>query len=173
MNVFKLLSRSSKAAQTSPAQKLPSSGAVANPQLFGHDEPTHPSDTSNTSRKRKRGQNLADASASATELPADLDFFGGGASKDSESSGNTLSKKQRKKQKQQERKEEAILQEGAGEIEEEPYNADECKRVLRSHKLKVAILDDFATQVEEPSKEKKSKKRKKEKWKEKKEKKKS
>ncbi|CAN9336379.1 unnamed protein product [Alternaria alternata] len=163
MNVFKLLSRSSKAAQTSPAQKLPSSGAVANPQLFGHDEPTHPSDTSNTSRKRKRGQNLADASASATELPADLDFFGGGASKNSESSGNTLSKKQRKKQKQQERKEEAILQEGAGEIEEEPYNADECKRVLRSHKLKVAILDDFATQVEEPSKEKKSKKRKKEK----------
>jgi ATP-dependent RNA helicase DDX52/ROK1 len=163
MNVFKLLSRSSKAAHTSPAQKLPSSGAVANPQLFGHDEPTQPSETSNTSRKRKRGQNLVDASSSATELPADLDFFGSGASKDSEANGGTLSKKQRKKQKQQERKEEASLQDNANEIEEELYDVDECKRILRSHKLKVAILDDFAPQVEEQSKEKKSKKRRKEK----------
>ncbi|KAG9188392.1 ATP-dependent RNA helicase DDX52/ROK1 [Alternaria panax] len=162
MNVFKLLSRSSKAAHTSPAQKLPSSDAVANPQLFGHDEPTQPSETSNTSRKRKRGQNLADTAPTATELPADLDFFGGGAGKDSELNGGTLSKKQRKKQKQQERKEEASQQEGADEVEEEPYHVDECKRILRSHKLKVAILDDFAPQVQDQRKEKKSKKRNKE-----------
>jgi ATP-dependent RNA helicase DDX52/ROK1 len=97
-------------------------------------------------------------------LPADLDFFGGGTSKDPEVNGGTLSKKQKKKkQKQQERKEEASLQDDADDIEEEPYDVDECKRILRSHKLKVAILDDFAPQVEEQRKEKKSKKRMKEK----------
>ncbi|KAI4957922.1 hypothetical protein J4E86_005062 [Alternaria arbusti] len=164
MNVFKLLSRSSKAAPSSSAQKLPSSGAVANPQLFGHDDPAQPSDTSSPSRKRKREQNGRDASPSANDLPADLDFFGGGASKDSDVNGSTLSKKQRKKQKQQEKKEEeARLQNDTEEVEEEPYDVDECKRILRSHKLKVSVLDDFAPQVEEPVKEKKSKKRKKEK----------
>ncbi|KAI4640397.1 hypothetical protein J4E93_008603 [Alternaria ventricosa] len=164
MNVFKLLSRSSKAAPSSSAQKLPSSGAVANPQLFGHDDPAQPSDTSNTSRKRKRGQNGRDASPSANDLPADLDFFGGGASKESDVNGSTLSKKQRKKQKQQEKKEEeARLQNDTEEVEEDPYDVDECKRILRSHKLKVSVLEDFAPQVEEPAKEKKSKKRKKEK----------
>ncbi|KAI4622669.1 uncharacterized protein J4E87_006236 [Alternaria ethzedia] len=164
MNVFKLLSRSSKAAPSSSAQKLPSSGAVANPQLFGHDDPAQPSDTSNTSRKRKRGQNGRDASPSANDLPADLDFFGGGASKEADVNGSTLSKKQRKKQKQQEKKEEeARLQNDTEEVEEEPYDVDECKRILRSHKLKVSVLEDFAPQVEEPVKEKKSKKRKKEK----------
>ncbi|KAI4689055.1 hypothetical protein J4E81_007772 [Alternaria sp. BMP 2799] len=163
MNVFKLLSRSSKAAPSSSAQKLPSSGAVANPQLFGHDDPAPPSDTSNTSRKRKRGQNGRDASPSANDLPADLDFFGGGASRE-DVNGSTLSKKQRKKQKQQEKKdEEARLQNDTEELEEEPYDVDECKRILRSHKLKVSVLEDFAPQVEEPVKEKKSKKRKKEK----------
>ncbi|KAI4923680.1 uncharacterized protein J4E92_007654 [Alternaria infectoria] len=164
MNVFKLLSRSSKAAPSSSAQKLPSSGAVANPQLFGHDDPAQPSDTSNTSRKRKRGQNGRDASPSVNDLPADLDFFGGGASREPDVNGSTLSKKQRKKQKQQEKKEEeARLQNDTEEVEEEPYDVDECKRILRSHKLKVSVLEDFAPQVEEPAKEKKSKKRKKEK----------
>lgn len=166
MNVFKLLSRSSKAAQSSPAQKLPSSGAAANPQLFGHDEPEKPSQTSDTSRKRKRGQNIAELPSSPTALPADLDFFGGGASKDTESNGDGLSKKQRKKLKKQEKQEQAESENVVDEIEEEPYNVDECKRILRSHKLKVAVLEDFAPKAEEPHTEKKSKKRKKEKEKE-------
>ncbi|CAE7220310.1 hypothetical protein PTNB85_10250 [Pyrenophora teres f. teres] len=163
MNVFKLLSRSSKAAQSSPAQKLPSSGAAANPQLFGHDEPEKPSQTSDPSRKRKRGQNIAESPPSPTALPADLDFFGGGASKDTESNGDGLSKKQRKKLKKQEKQEQEEMDNGVEEIEEEPYNVDECKRILRSHKLKVAVLEDFAPKAEEPRTEKKSKKRKKEK----------
>lgn len=163
MNVFKLLSRSSKAAQSSPAQKLPSSGAAANPQLFGHAEPEEPSQASNTSRKRKRGQNIAEAPPSPTVLPADLDFFGGGAGRDTESNGDGLSKKQRKKLKKQEKQEQAEGENGADEVVEEPYNVDECKRILRSHKLKVAVLEDFAPQAEEPRTEKKSKKRKKEK----------
>jgi len=162
MNVFKLLSRSSKAAQSSPAQKLPSSGAAANPQLFGHDEPEKPSQTENASRKRKRGPNIAETPPSPTTLPADLDFFGGGARKDTESNGDGLSKKQRKKLKKQEKREQTDAENAADEIEEEPYDVDECKRILRSHKLKVAVLEDFASQAEEPRTDKKSKKRKKE-----------
>jgi ATP-dependent RNA helicase DDX52/ROK1 len=164
MNVFKLLSRSSKAAQSSPAQKLPSSGAVANPQLFGHDESVQPSETSTTSRKRKRGQNVVETPPSPSALPADIDFFGGGASKDSEANGDGLSKKERKKQKQQERKEANDAEDSVGIAEEEEaYDVEESKRILHSHKLKIAVLEDFVPQAEEPPKEKKSKKRKKEK----------
>jgi ATP-dependent RNA helicase DDX52/ROK1 len=164
MDVFKLLSRSSKAAQNSPAQKLPSSGAVANPQLFGHHEPAQPAPSANTSRKRKRGQNAVDASAEATAaLPAELDFFAG-ASKSNED-GETKSKRREKKQKERQQKGDASQENGVEAIEEEPYDIEECKKTLRSHKLKVAVLEDFKAQPEEePRKEKKkSKKRKKEK----------
>ncbi|EUC46027.1 hypothetical protein COCMIDRAFT_4867 [Bipolaris oryzae ATCC 44560] len=161
MNVFKLLSRSSQAAPSSHAQKLPSSGAVANPQLFGHNEPPQSPDSSNSSRKRKRGQNVVDSESSSAALPADLDFFGGGAGRDAQTGGDKLSKKQRKKQKKQEREEAANLEKEINDIQQEPYDVEECKRILRSHKLKVAVLEDFAPQTEEPRKEKKSKKKKK------------
>ncbi|RMZ67346.1 atp-dependent rna helicase rok1 [Pyrenophora seminiperda CCB06] len=148
----------------SPAQKLPSSGAAANPQLFGHGEAKKPSQTSSTSRKRKRGQNTVEAPPSPIALPAELDFFGGGAGKDMESSGDGLSKKQRKKLKKQEKQEQTEMENDADETEEVPYDVDECKRILRSHKLKIAVLEDFAPQAEEPPRtEKKPKKRKKEK----------
>ncbi|KAF1943519.1 P-loop containing nucleoside triphosphate hydrolase protein [Clathrospora elynae] len=161
MNVFKLLSRSSKAAQSSPAQKLPSSGAVANPQLFGHDESVQ---TSNTGRKRKRGQNAVEAPSSPVALPADVDFFGGGAAKDTDANGDALSKKERKKQRQQERKEESSLDNEIADVEEEAYDVDECKRILHSHKLKIAVLEDFVPhEAEARTEKKKSKKRKKEK----------
>lgn len=163
MNVFKLLSRSSKAAQSSPAQKLPSSGAVANPQLFGHDEPALPVQTSNTSRKRKRGHNAGDAPSSPAALPADLDFFGGANRVEDDINGETMTKKEKKKQRQQQRKEALHSENGVEEVDEDAYNVDESKRVLHSHKLKIAVLEDFVPQPEEPVKEKKSKKRKKEK----------
>ncbi|KAF2820218.1 P-loop containing nucleoside triphosphate hydrolase protein [Ophiobolus disseminans] len=163
MNVFKLLSRS-KAPQSSPAQKLPSSGAVENPQLFGQHEPAQ---SANTSHKRKRGGTEDSKSTSLdpnhSGLPTDLDFFAGASKPDEDGK----SKKQRKQEKRQEKKlqEEGEVQEnGADAVEEDPYDADECKRILRSHKLKVAVLEDFLVQEEEPPKEKKkSKKRKKDK----------
>src|SRR2546430_2025210 len=74
MNVFKLLSRSAKAPQSAPSQKLPSAGAVANPQLFGHDKPEKSPQNTKKSRKRKRGQEFSEA---AVALPADIDFFRG------------------------------------------------------------------------------------------------
>ena len=168
MDVFKLLNRSAKKAPIahSSAQILPSSGAVANPQLFGHNEPAQSPPTANTSRKRKRGQNVVDASEtnakgpiSDSSLPAGLDFFAGASKNDEE----RKSKKERRLEKQQQREAEAQAN-GVAAVEEEPYDADECKQILRSHKLKVAVLEDFAPQQDEPVKEKKkSKKRKKEK----------
>lgn len=154
MDVFKLLSRSSKGAQSAPAQKLPSSGAVANPQLFGHHEPGQPAQTANTSRKRKRGQNAGDASADSTAaLPADVDFFAGAKNED----GDKGAKRREKKQKAKEEKDAAAQEHGVDEGEEEPYDVEECKKILRSHKLKVAVLEDFVPQPEEAPKEKKKK----------------
>jgi ATP-dependent RNA helicase DDX52/ROK1 len=159
MNVFKLLSRSSKAAQNSPAQKLPSSGAVANPQLFGHHEPAPPPQSANTSRKRKRGQHGVDASADSTAavLPAELDFFAGASKTNND--GETKSKRREKKQKERQQKDHAGQEDGVEAVEEEAYDVEECKKVLRSHKLKVAVLEDFAEKPEEPRKEKKKRKK--------------
>lgn len=159
MNVFKLLSRSSKPAQSAPAQKLPSAGAVANPQLFGHDEPiAKPAETKKT-KKRKRGGK--DAEESTAPLPSDIDFFGALSNHD-DAGPSAKSTPKKRKRVEQERKTED--QNGAHEEEEvEPYDEDESKRILRSHKLKITVLEDFVPKEEEVQPEKKKKKRKKEK----------
>ncbi|KAF1914420.1 ATP-dependent RNA helicase-like protein rok1 [Ampelomyces quisqualis] len=148
MNVFKLLSRSSKALQNPPVQKLPSSGAVANPQLFGHDdEPAQSPQSANTSRKRKRGTLGVEPCAESTgALPADLDFFAG--AKSSNGGGDGKARREEKKLKALKEKEAAV---------DEPYDAEECKRILRSHKLKVAVLEDFAPKESKKKSEKRKK----------------
>ena len=154
MNVFKLLSRNSKAPQATPAQRLPSSGAAANPQLFGQDEEIRPTESVKKNRKRKRGQ---DTSEPISTLPADLDFFGG---------ASTASIPPENKHEKNTRVEDARLDIHEDDIKnaEEECDEDECKRVLRTHKLKITILEDFAPPLdEEPGKKKKkSKKRKRE-----------
>ncbi|KAL5119794.1 RNA-dependent ATPase rok1 [Pleosporales sp. CAS-2024a] len=162
MDVFKLLSRPSTAAQSSPAQKLPSSGAVANPQLFGSHGPVDAPQTANTSRKRKRGQHGADAGApSPAALPVDVDFFA------ATSQSSEAAPREEKKRRAKARPEAATLQEATDESRDEAYDAEECKRLLRSHKLKVAVLEDFAPpppeEEEARPEKKKSNKRKKEK----------
>ncbi|KAJ4375567.1 RNA-dependent ATPase rok1 [Didymella sp. IMI 355093] len=167
MDVFKLLSRSAKpGAKASTTQKLPSSGAAANPQLFGHDGPNF---HGVKNKKRKRGQNQAEAVEDDTNLYAGLDFFGAPKSADDEG------KKKRKRKAAAEQDveesvsgEEPAKDEVEGVEEEEAYDAAESKRILRSHKLKIAVLEDFAAQAALDAKEKKkekksSKKRKKEK----------
>ncbi|PSN67121.1 P-loop containing nucleoside triphosphate hydrolase protein [Corynespora cassiicola Philippines] len=155
MNVFKLLSRSNKGSQNAPAQKLPSSGAVANPQLFGHDEQDRPASEKKKNKKRKRGQDAEESSA----LPADLDFFG-----EAPAESKTETKSTRKTKKNRAADERAASEEtDSGDEElEESYDEDECKRVLRSHKLKIVVLEDFAPQEETQKEKKKSKKRKRE-----------
>ena len=158
MNVFKLLSRSSKAAPSSSTQTLPSSGAAANPQLFGHYDPA----PSGNNKKRKRGNAAADAAAAPAEqeaptLFAGLDFFGGGAG-----DVDAETRKSRKKRATTDAKDKADTK-NAAITDDEPYDADESKRLLRSHKLKIAVLHDFAAEARKDKKEKKDKKRKKDK----------
>ncbi|KAJ4358297.1 RNA-dependent ATPase rok1 [Didymosphaeria variabile] len=157
MNVFKLLSRSSKAAQSAPSQKLPSAGAVPNPQLFRDDEPVTVSPDTRKSKKRKRGKDAQDMSA---PLPADLDFFGTSKKENAEPAIQATEKERKRTSQSQTDTEINGAQE---EMEAEPYDEDESKRILRSHKLKVTVLEDFAPQEDEAQPEKKKKKRKKEK----------
>ncbi|KAF1954628.1 P-loop containing nucleoside triphosphate hydrolase protein [Byssothecium circinans] len=154
MNVFKLLSRSSKAPQSAPTQSLPSGGAATNPQLFGRNEPKAASQDTKKTRKRKRGQDNTESSA---PLPADLDFFGDAPKVIAEDEDAAVSKES-KKDKRADTTEE---QEGGEDPAIEAYNEDEAKRILRSHRLKITVLEDFAPPVEEL--EKKKKKRRKEK----------
>ncbi|KAH7080116.1 ATP-dependent RNA helicase-like protein rok1 [Paraphoma chrysanthemicola] len=159
MNVFKLLSRSSQTAQTSSAQKLPSSGAVSNPQLFGHNDAAQSPPSANSSRKRKRGQHGVKTQEEApATLPADLDFFAGA----SKTPDDKAARKREKKQKAEQAKADDGHEHGTVVVEEEPYDVEECKKTLRSHKLKIAVLEDFAPVTEESHREKKkTKKRKK------------
>jgi ATP-dependent RNA helicase DDX52/ROK1 len=155
MNVFKLLSRSSKAAPSSSTQTLPSSGAAANPQLFGHYDPA----PSGNNKKRKRG--TAAAASAEEETPtlfAGLDFFGGGAG-----DVDAETRKSRKKRATTDTVDKVDTK-SAAITDDEPYNADESKRLLRSHKLKIAVLHDFAAEArKDKKKEKKDKKKKKDK----------
>ncbi|KAF2430182.1 P-loop containing nucleoside triphosphate hydrolase protein [Tothia fuscella] len=153
MDIYKLLSRSTKLAQnsrTTPAQQsLPSSGQNANPQLFGHEEVKEMagelvngnlSENGNTvlgKRKRRGKGKIVDV---VEELPPELDFFGerGGKKKGKKGGvGNGAS-------------ETGGLGNGAvaggedGQEEEDERRLDEeeCKAILRSHKLKVTVLSE-------------------------------
>ncbi|CAI6339866.1 unnamed protein product [Periconia digitata] len=153
MNVFKLLSRTAKAPQSASAQNLPSAGAAANPQLFGHDElaPVAAPEETKKSKKRKRGNAPVESSS---DLPADLDFFGDKPKADAEDDAVTAAKKSRV-----EGKTNGMSSAHEENAFSEAYNEDESKRMLRSHKLKVTVLEDFAPKVEEPEKKKKKKKK--------------
>ena len=160
MDVFRLLSRSAKpSAKASATQKLPSSGAAANPQLFGHDGPEF---NGAKNKKRKRGQEKTDAvEEEDMSLYAGLDFFGAPKGGEGEKK-----KRKRKASVEQDAEEgtngssntEADI--GSG-VEEEAYDVAESKRLLRSHKLKIAVLEDFAAQEALEAKDKKREKKKK------------
>ncbi|KAH6643150.1 ATP-dependent RNA helicase-like protein rok1 [Boeremia exigua] len=153
MDVFKLLSRSAKpSAKASATQNLPSSGAAANPQLFGHDGPAF---QGAKNKKRKRGQDKAGDAEEDTSIYAALDFFGAPKSTDGEG-------KKRKKRAEAE-KDDVEVVDGAGDFATEvppageAYDAAESKHLLRSHKLKIAVLEDFAAQDALQAKEQKKK----------------
>ncbi|KAF2638230.1 P-loop containing nucleoside triphosphate hydrolase protein [Massarina eburnea CBS 473.64] len=155
MNVFKLLSRSSKVPQNTSAQTLPSAGAAANPQLFGHDAPKPSTQDTKKNRKRKRGPDTTEPLA---PLPADLDFFGNAPKADAADEAGAVSK--RSKDRHANGGEETGVNTND---DADVYDEDEAKRILRSHKLKITVLEDFAPQVEDEQSEKKKKKKKKEK----------
>ncbi|KAK8208692.1 ATP-dependent RNA helicase-like protein rok1 [Phyllosticta capitalensis] len=162
MDFLKVLSRGTslskgagKAAQSQKTQKTPSSGASSNPQLFGHDT-TEANDSQApkaSGRKRKRAQAPP---ATTIDLPPELDFF--------------RDPSHAKNDKKEELDDQTAVEEGkdnAARIEEakdeaQPMDEEECKRILRSHKVKVTVLEDYnKAKQEQMEAERKSKKRKK------------
>ncbi|KAG9200195.1 RNA-dependent ATPase rok1 [Epicoccum nigrum] len=166
MDVFKLLSRSSKSGAKASVQNLPSNGAAANPQLFGHDGPEF---HGVKNKKRKRGEGRSEAVEEDASLFAGLDFFG--AVKKPDGEGERKRKRKAAKGADAEESESSDEREdGATDAvaqtatEQDAYDAAESKRLLRSHKLKIAVLEDFAAQAaQEAKKEKRKKKSKKDK----------
>lgn len=164
MDVFKLLSRSAKHSQTALKQTLPSSGEAPNPQLFGRPEALEAQSRDRSTKKRKRGQNDG---KQLVELPPALDFFGdsSGHKKDKESGKEKNSASRRSKEshgdvsplKVQTGGEDTST--GATSV---PYSEEECKRVLRTHKLKTTVLEDYQVPDQDTAVKKKSKKRKRE-----------
>ncbi|KAF2649364.1 P-loop containing nucleoside triphosphate hydrolase protein [Lophiostoma macrostomum CBS 122681] len=164
MDVFKLLSRTSKATPAPSSQKLPSSGAVANPQLFGRDAAEGPHANARKSRKRKRGQDKTDLPA---ELPVALDFFGG-ASQPAQHTEKPTQKGRGQGTKSEQHQDGALETASPEDMEEsaaeEDYDEDERKRILRAHKLKIVILEDYKVQeIDSRDRGKEKKKRKKDK----------
>ncbi|KFA73085.1 hypothetical protein S40288_02768 [Stachybotrys chartarum IBT 40288] len=135
MDILKVLSRgtkkSLKTAQpgSEATQKLPSAGTKPNPQLF-HDEV----------RGQKRRRTGEDSHADVPVALPEVDFF---APKDQVAS--------------QEKDEKDTRVRAASPVPAPPkqLDLDECRQILRSHRLKVTLL----SKKEEPLKVKKSKKK--------------
>ncbi|KAK3388153.1 P-loop containing nucleoside triphosphate hydrolase protein [Sordaria brevicollis] len=154
MDIFKVLSRGIKAQpkknQPGAPQLLPSAGAKVNPQFF-HDNVGGSNAKRGKKRKRKGAQannNNATESGDDDDDASDVDYFAPkptpeelAAKKDAE-----LKADEPKKQKPK------LMEE------------DECRQILKSHRLKFTVLAGRATQPEEvaeqekPSKKKKQKK---------------
>lgn len=135
MDILKVLSRGTrktgKGSQAlSSAQKLPSAGTAANPQLY-HDEVR--------GHKRKRARKEPEVETS-TELP-DVDFF----APKPEPAAQAATEKQK-------------LERESSPVRPAPklLSEDECRQLLRSHRLKITLL----SKTEDQSKVKKSKKKK-------------
>jgi len=146
MDAFRLLSRSTNLKNVQadvkerPQKQIPSSGAVKNPQLFAHHSSESQSlDTtteSNRARKRKRGQ---DDLRLSSALPAELDFFGEHAG-NHETQANGVGKNRDRSVTI------PIPSKVSGEvvpIQEEgmvTLSEEECKKILKAHKLKITLL---------------------------------
>lgn len=151
MDIFKVLSRGIKAQpkknQLGAPQLLPSAGAKVNPQFF-HDNVGGANAKRGKKRKRKGAQaNNATESEDEDDDASDVDYFAPkptpeelAAKKDAE-----LKADEPKKQKPK------LLEE------------NECRQILKSHRLKFTVLagrvsqDEAATEEKPPKKQKKQK----------------
>ncbi|KZF22087.1 P-loop containing nucleoside triphosphate hydrolase protein [Xylona heveae TC161] len=151
MDPFKLLTRSTNltkaatASKKTASQHTPSTGQNANPQLFGGKDDDS---SSNASKKRKRG-NPSAVPDLVTE--AELDFFGDGKSKNVSS-----------KEKDDDDAGVPNEKNETSKFAKDTLSEEDCKRILRSHKLKITLLNATEPAAADNEGEKKSKKRKKE-----------
>lgn len=147
MDPLKLLSRSTKRSKSAPLQRTtPSSGENVQPQLF----PSSIEAVTSSSRKRKRVQE-------PTETPTELDFFGGGQSKLARKSGD----EQVSHEKETGADVTGQADSARGDVSHgsaPDLPTDECKGVLRQHKVKVTWLKPPAVAKKSRSKGKEKKK---------------
>ncbi|KAG5929141.1 RNA-dependent ATPase rok1 [Claviceps africana] len=144
MDIFKVLSRGTKrpagtTKHSTPAQ-LPSAGTKANPQLY-HDA------VRGMKRKRPAAGNT-EAPVPADELPI-VDFFAAAPKQD------TSASKQGQKAHEAERApspEESLVPPTATA---KKLTEDECRQLLRSHRLKIALLSKHEEQTINDKKKKK------------------
>jgi ATP-dependent RNA helicase DDX52/ROK1 len=160
MDIFKLLSRSTKLSQSSrtaqPQQKLPSGGQNANPQLFGHETtveiPQKHTQGDTVLGKRKR-KGKGHGAVFVETLPAELDFFA------TDKQGKSQVKSSSKTNEKLHGEGVSRGKVGSRDIHEEgeDLNEEECKAVLRTHKIKVTVLSEPAVGDTDSLKKKKKK----------------
>ena len=128
MDIFKLLSRSTKqkpkslAGRDGPPARIPSAGNTANPQLY-HD------DASETrGKKRKRGivQEAEEAPAQVEEV---IDFF-----------APTPASSTLRQSAPEDDEARALAKSPTLQTTYEPLAEDECRQILRSHRVKITLL---------------------------------
>ncbi|KAI9842746.1 MAG: RNA-dependent ATPase rok1 [Sclerophora amabilis] len=139
------LSKSFSSARNEGAQRLPSSGQSNTPQLFGVSHvqgPLQDEDVDKSpSRKRKRGMDGLDGDAGIAE---ELDFFREGTAK-SLDEGETKRERQQTGGLSASKNPRDATQ--AVEILEKPLDLseEECRRIFKTHKLKVTVLAESKT----------------------------
>lgn len=146
MDIFKLLSRSTKLSNkhkspsTQSAEKVPSSGQTPNPQLFGREKKNEESTTTTKTSvlgKRKRGKAQALA---VEELSPHLDFF---------AASKSVQKTKHDSYAQDSVKRIKVEKSAARTIpHEEELDEEECKAILRAHKVKISVLAETDERME-------------------------
>jgi len=134
MDALRILSRSTNLSAKSNKARAPiltpSGVSKPNPQLYGQDAPiANTAATDTPSRKRKRGQENVKAVEAISE---ELDFFGNGTAANQDSSKSATKKSKSDGEKP------APKVEHTSKVTQLSF--DECKQLLRRHKLKIAQL---------------------------------
>jgi ATP-dependent RNA helicase DDX52/ROK1 len=146
MDILKLLSRSTKQPNKSstgkdgPTVKLPSAGTSANPQLY------HDAIPESRGKKRKRGAERIEEQPQKEE-DDDIDFF---APKTAVPKAKKVAPKDAA---QEASKSKVRVTETPGKLLDE----EECRQMLRSHRLKVTLLPSSKVQNKKVKKSKKAK----------------
>ncbi|KAI9805901.1 MAG: hypothetical protein M1825_000515 [Sarcosagium campestre] len=145
MDVFRILSRSSNLSRSSSnSQKLngvrvPSNGQAKNPQLFGTPDEPDEEDAlvavSDPPRPLKRKRGAVDTEA--TPIPRELDFF---AEQHSRPLTGSHRKKKTPTQVSDSHTGAEHSDQGQGAKISKALSEEECKKVLRSHKVKITLL---------------------------------
>ncbi len=155
MDPYKLLSRSttlSKRTEKHLVPNTPSTGAAKNPQLFGksqYEAHAHAQASSGqNSKKRKRNQEDRLKSGQQTSVPQELDFFGDS----NDGYPSSLKVAAARKSGDEARTDTSQVESGqaAGGDTSMILGEDECKRILRSHKLKITVLDNGVSVEDRP-----------------------